>query len=194
MALKNENNVDKIKRTVGLYNMIPSVIWSVLNLTPIVIYCFTLPGYSILYVFLVISVIPIFLKNAFLDRLQIGKKTFIYKKLGVHFVNQVAQNGVLVNKLIKRKFPDYKVVSIKKYSIAGLIGQTYTFEKFHLMLFVFFTLITIYAFRREDISWAFIILLTNIVYNIYPNLLQQYIRLKLKLFSSKINRQTVAEG
>jgi hypothetical protein len=128
------------------------------------------------------------LKNSFLDKLQIGKTATIYKKLGVHLINKVAQNGVIINTLIKRKFPEHKVVTNKDSSITRLINQTYVFEKFHLILFVFFCLAAVYAIAKSHLYWAFIISLTNIAYNIYPNLLQQYIRLKLILFGKKTNR------
>jgi len=190
MVLENEKDLNKAKKTLAWYNMIPNLIWSILNLTPVSIYCFTLLNYKTFYIFLAVSLIPIFLKNSFLDKLQIGKTIKIYKQLGVHLINKVAQNGVIINNLIKRKFPDHKVVTNKKSSIDGLINQTYIFEKFHLILFLFFSLTITYAFIKGHLTWACIILLTNIAYNIYPNLLQQYIRLKLILFSKKINRNS----
>ena len=106
---------------------------------------------------------------------------------------RVAQNGVIINNLVKRKFPGHKAVTNKRSSIAGLISQTYMFEKFHLILFLFFSLTITYAFIKGHSAWACILLLTNIAYNIYPNLLQQYIRLKLVLFSKKMNRNSTAE-
>ncbi len=183
MVSENEKNKRKVKNLAALYNMIPNIVWSILNLTPISIFCFTLIGPKIVYIFLAISIIPIFLKNSFLDKIQIGKTTEIYKKLGVHFINRVAQNGVVINALIKKKFPAYKVVTNKKSSIAGLINQTYVFEKFHLILFLFFDLIIVYAIVKGKFLWACIILITNIAYNVYPNFLQQYIRRKLNLFA-----------
>jgi hypothetical protein len=194
MVLKNEGNLNKIKRTLAWYNMIPNLIWSILNLAPISIYCFTLLNYKTFYIFLTASLIPIFLKNSFLDKLQIGKTIKIYKQLGAHLINKVAQNGAIINTLIKRKFPDHKVVTRRRSSIAGLIARSYIFEKFHLILFLFFSLTIIYAFLKGHWAWACIILLTNIAYNIYPNLLQQYIRLKLVLFSKKLNRNSGTEG
>jgi len=58
------------------------------------------------------------------------------------------------------------------------------FEKFHFIMFVFFTLITFYALSRSDFWWVIIFLITNVLYNVYPNLLQQYIRLKLRLYKN----------
>jgi len=183
MALRNEKDVNKVKRLVAWYNMIPNLIWSILNLTPISIYCYTLMDYKTFYILLAASLIPLFFKNSFLDKLQIGKTIKIYKRLGVHFINKVAQNGVIINTLIKRRFPDHKIVTNRRSSIAALINQTYIFEKFHLILFLFFSFTMTHAFINGHYAWACIILLTNVAYNIYPNLLQQYIRLKLKLFS-----------
>jgi hypothetical protein len=187
MVLKKDKGLSKVKRTLAWYNMIPNLIWSILNLTPISIYCFTFFDYNTTCLFLALSLIPVFLKKSFLDRIQIGKTIKIYKKLGAPLINKVTQNGVIINSLVKRKFPDHKVVTYKKSSIAGLINQTYLFEKFHLVFFLFFSLTMIYAVLKEHLTWACIILLTNVVYNIYPNLLQQYIRLKLILFDRKIN-------
>ena len=194
MVLKNEKDLNRVKRTLAWYNMIPNLIWSILNLTPIVIYCFTLLDLKTLYVFLTVSLIPIFLKNSFLNKLQIGKTVKIYKQLRVHLINKVAQNGVIINNVIKRKFPDHRIVTVNRSSIAGLISQTYLFEKFHLILFLFFSLTISYAFIKGHVIWAFIMLFTNVAYNIYPNLLQQYIRLKLTLFKKKINQNSVTEA
>jgi hypothetical protein len=187
MVLRNDKGLNKVKKTLAWYNMIPNLIWSILSLTPISIYCFTLLDSKIICIFFAVSLIPIFLKNSFLDKLQIGKTIKIYKQIGVHLINKVAQNGVVINNLIKRKYPDHKIVTNKKSSIAGLISQTYIFEKFHFVLFLFFSLTITYAFIKGHLTWACIILLTNVAYNIYPNLLQQYIRLKLILFDKKNN-------
>lgn len=176
----------KIKRIQAWYNMIPNLIWSVINLAPISIYWYNLLNHKLFYIFLGASLIPMFIKNSFLDNLQIGHSIRIYKKLGVHLINNVAQNGVIINNLIKRKFPEHKVVTSKRSSIAGLIAQTYVFEKFHLILFLFFCLTTIQAIASGYWAWAIVIFLNNIAYNIYPNLLQQYIRLKLILFNNRL--------
>jgi hypothetical protein len=182
MSIRNAKDPNRVKKIPGWYNMIPNLLWSILNLTPVAIYCFTLLDHTTFYMFLVASAIPVFLKNSFLDQLQIGKTVKIYRRLGVHLVNHVTQNGVIVNRLIKRKFPDHKIVTNRKSSIDALINQTYLFERFHLVFFLLFSLTIVDAFSKGHLKWACIILLTNIVYNIYPNLLQQYIRLKLRRF------------
>jgi hypothetical protein len=113
--------------------------------------------------------------------MQMGKTPRMYKRLGVGFVNKLAQNGVIVNRLVRKKFPGYKMILYQRSSINKLLQQTYIFEKFHFVMFVFFVLITLYALGKSHFWWAIIIAITNLFYNVYPNLLQQYIRLKLRL-------------
>lgn len=189
MTINNEIILKKRKRLLAWYNMIPNLVWSVLNLAPILIFCFTLIELKLIYIFLAISFIPAFLKNSFIDRLQIGKTTKVYRKLGVHIINKISQNGNIINNLLKKKFPEHKILTKDKRSISALITQTYVFEKFHLVLFLFFSLIISYSIINQYWIWAFVILLTNIAYNIYPNFLQQYIRLKLSLFDERQNKR-----
>ncbi len=96
------------------------------------------------------------------------------------YVNKFAQYGTLVTKHLKRKFPGYKVVDRSKASIRKQYYQTYFFEKFHFALFVFFTILTIHAMSQGHLYGVFILAISNLLYNVYPNLLQQYIRVKLK--------------
>ena len=189
MSIKIEDNSKKRRILLAWYNLIPNLVWSVLNLTPILVFCFTRIELRLIYIFLAISFIPAFLKNSFIDKLQIGKTTKPYKKLGVHLIKKVSQNGDIINALLKKKFPEHKILTNNKKSISALIAQTYVFEKFHLILFLFFSLITIYSIINNYWIWGFAISLTNIAYNIYPNFLQQYIRLKLSLFEKIKTKQ-----
>jgi hypothetical protein len=189
MAFTDVDQSKKSKKLLGLYNMIPNLIWSIINLAPIFIFCFTLAALKLVYIFLAISAVPLFFKNSSISRLQIGNRTAIYKKLGVHLINKVSQNGDIINKLIKKKFPEHRIISYDKRSVSRLIAQTYMFEKFHWALFLFFSLITGYCIYQGYWLWAFVIFLTNLAYNIYPVFLQQYIRLKLSLFSKVKERR-----
>jgi hypothetical protein len=183
MTPNDVDNPKRIKTLLAWYNMIPNLIWSIVNLTPIFIFCLTRIELKLIYIFLAISAVPLFLKNSFINRLQIGRTTRIYKKLGVHLVNKVSQNGDIINNLLKKKFPQHRILTPGRQSVSRLIDQTYVFEKFHLLLFLFFSFITGYAMYCGYWFWALVILITNIAYNIYPAFLQQYIRLKLALFN-----------
>lgn len=179
-----DNNSDKeaarIRRTLALYNALPNIFWSVLCLLPLTIFCYTLLPLPWFLVFLALSAVPVFLPNALFDKMQVGKIAAVYKKLGVEVVNRLAQNGGLVNRRIRKKFPAYRAVTANRASVHKRIRDTYVYEKFHFLLFVFFTLSMVYALGKGHWGWAPVLGVTNLVYNVYPNLLQQYIRLKLK--------------
>ncbi len=181
MSDYTDRELSRIKRLLNWYNMIPNIVWSVLSLLPISIYCYNKVDHRSLYTFMALSVIPGFLPNSFYDRIQIARTTRIYKRLGVGLVNKLAQNGTIINHLVRKKFPRYKLIRYQRSSIKKLLRQTYMFEKFHFIMFVFFMLITSYAVAKNQFWWAIFISVTNLFYNIYPNLLQQYIRLKLRL-------------
>jgi hypothetical protein len=178
-------DVSTVRRLLNRYNMIPNVLWSVLNLVPISIYCYNNVDRRSLYIFIALSVIPGFFRNSLYDRIQIGRTARTYKRLGVGLVNKLAQNGTIINDLVRKKFPNYKMVVYQRSSIDKLLQQTYLFEKFHFIMFVFFILITGYALVKNHFWWVVIISATNVLYNVYPNLLQQYVRLKLRLYKKR---------
>jgi hypothetical protein len=180
MSSYTERDVAKIKKLLNWYNMIPNVVWSVINLVPISIYCYNRVDHGLLYIFIALSIIPGFFPNSFYDKIQVGRTPRIYKRLGASFVNKLAQNGAIINRLMRKKFPGYKTIVYQRSSINKLLQQTYMFEKFHFIMFVFFVLITFYALVKRHFWWVIVISVTNLLYNIYPNLLQQYIRLKLR--------------
>lgn len=169
----------ELNRIVAFYNMLPNVFWSVVSLLPIYIFCYRHLTPQLLYIFIGVSLLPIFLPRACLRWLQIGKTAAIYKKLGVPFINKFTQKGTIINTFIRKKYPQYKIVASKERAVKKLISQTYLFEKFHVALFLFFSFCTIYALVNKYIYWSVILLIINIIYNIYPCLLQQYIRVRL---------------
>lgn len=185
MSIVNKKETAKIKIRIAWYNIIPSLFWSILCLTPISIFCYTHMSLSLLYLFLVTALSAFLLPKTFFDRIQLSKSTSFYKKTGIKFVNKFTQNGEWINALIRKKLPQYKMISSERLSIKKLINQTYLFEKFHFSLFVFFTLTAIYAFIQNQFDWVAILSILNVIFNVYPNLLQQYIRIKLRLFNQR---------
>jgi Glycosyl-4,4'-diaponeurosporenoate acyltransferase len=160
--------------------MIPNLLWTALFLIPITIFCYTFINQKTTYILLAVSLIPIFFPNSFFDRIQLSRKSHFYRRIGVKYINTFAQNGSIVNKILKKKYSNFKVVSKTKASIKKQYYQTYFFEKFHFSLFLFFTIVTIYAGIQSQFCWVIALTICNLLYNIYPNLLQQYIRVKLK--------------
>ncbi len=184
---EDQNKAASIKRMVAMYNMIPNLLWSIINFTPIFIFCYHNINTTLGYIFLAISLLTTLLPVSFFTYIQLSTTTSLYKKIGVKFINKFTQNGDLINGLIRKRFPRYNVISTRNISHKKLLRQTYMFEKFHFAMFVFFTLVIVYALIKKYFLWAFIIAISNIVYNVYPNLLQQYIRIRLNLFNKKGN-------
>ncbi len=175
----------KIKKKVAAYNMIPNVIWSVICLLPISVFCYSYMNVKLICIFLLVSMVFIFLPKSFFTILQLGKTPVFYKKTGVIFLNKFTQNGEIINALIRKKYPDYKMVSKNSRSIEKLFQQTYMLEKFHFLMFSFFMFTSVYALFQNQYGWAFFITITNIIYNVYPILLQQYIRSRISFFNKK---------
>lgn len=179
MVSIEEKESIKINRLAAAYNMIPNLVWTTLFLLPVTIFCYTLINHKTVFILLGISFIPIFFPNSFFDSIQLSRNAAFYKRIGVRYINKFAQNGALLNKYLRNKYSKFKLVSTNKSSIKKQYYQTYFFEKFHFSLFIFFAAVTVYALAKSYLLWALILSICNLLYNIYPNLLQQYIRLKL---------------
>ena len=162
--------------------MIANLFWSMINLAPIFIFCYRHVNPNLIYIFGAIALSTALLPKKFFDAIQLNKSKRFYKRAGVSFINKFAQNGELINKLVRRKFPQHKIISGRGRPVKKLIAQTYMLEKFHFMMFMLFMFVIVYALSKAYWLWALIIFINNIIYNVYPNLLQQYIRVKLKAF------------
>lgn len=180
MISPEQKEFQKISRIATIYNMIPNLLWTAFFLFPIAIFCYTFITLKTTYILLGVSLIPIFFPNSFFDSIQLSRNSHWYRRIGVKYINTFAQNGSILNDILRKKYPDFKVVSRTKASIKKQYYQTYFFEKFHFSLFLFFTIITIYAGIQGHFYWVLTLTISNLLYNIYPNLLQQYIRVKLR--------------
>ncbi|MEX6688853.1 hypothetical protein QTN47_15200 [Danxiaibacter flavus] len=175
-----------IETVIGLYNMIPNVVWSVINFTPVYFF-YALPGnLHYLWIVIAISLVGFFLPKSFYSRLQLSNSIRTYNKLGIRIVRKYAQDGDLINRLIRKKYPGYKPhiqPNFRKH-----IGKTYFYEKFHFVCLLFFLLTTVLAFMQEKIILGSLITIANILYNVYPILLQQYNRLRIMLLLKHTRR------
>lgn len=103
----------------------------------------------------------------------------MYRILKVHVFKKFATNGDITNKILRRRFPFHH--NVKNYaSLIGKLEETYTAEKAHSVLFIFCLLTSIYAFYVEAVGTGGLLFGGNIVFNLYPNFLQQYNRIRYK--------------
>jgi len=132
---------------------------------------------ELFYIFLGISLVAYVLPESFYNNIQIKNLKFL-KRTGVVFIQRYAQNGEIINRMIRKKFPGYKMIYNRK-TMESRYKKTYGFEKFHFMALLFFLLTTVFALMNSYYPWSFILIITNIIYNIYPILLQHYTRLRI---------------
>lgn len=170
-------NASRAQQLAGRYNMAVNLFWSALCLVPLCWYWSIAFNTTWLIVAIVISMAALFPRQAFFNKMQLSRSTLLYRRLGVPFMQQFAQNGNFVNRQVQRTFPGHRVVHNRK-SIRHYRERMLMFEKFHFLMLVFFLVTTIYAAVREMWWWVAIITLSNVIYNGYPLLLQQYNRLR----------------
>ncbi|WP_337042510.1 hypothetical protein [Emticicia sp. 17c] len=167
-----------IKQKVGVYNQIVNFFWAILCFAPVVYFCYCYMSLKILYLFIGISLPTMFIPTAFLHKIQLSHNTHIYHKIGIRFIKKYTQDGDLINKFIRSRYPAYKYVD-NKQSFKKVVGRSYVNERFHYMVFVFFLLATIYAFIHGFIYDGIIMTASNIIFNVYPIFLQQYNRIRI---------------
>lgn len=193
MQTKQINTSGAMTRIVGTINLLLNLFWSVLAFLPACVFCYRWVANDLLFLFLGISVLPFFLPRSFFDKLQIANHASPYKKLGISFIQYLTQNGKLANFFIRKRYAGYKVVRSETKSIERLLNQSYINETFHYTALLFFCFLTGFALANGLLWWAFLFGATNLFYNVYPILLQQYIRIKLRAYYRKPGRSKPAE-
>ncbi|TGE27706.1 glycosyl-4,4'-diaponeurosporenoate acyltransferase CrtO family protein [Hymenobacter metallicola] len=173
------------------YNAVPSVLWSVLGLLPVSLFCYQHMARPWLCGLLGVSLLVYALPRAWFGWWQLSHAVRPYQRLGVPLVNLFTQHGGLVNALLRRRYPQYRHVR-NRATLRALVTGSYHMERFHLALLVFFALASFYALGRGYAGWAALILVTNVGYNLYPVWLQQYLRLRLP--TASVPRPPAAPG
>lgn len=169
----------KVRKRLNTYNMVANLTWSVVCLLPVSVFCYSFLSGKLFCIFLLLSMLSVLLPKRFLNQLSVKRTKRFYQKAGVVFINRFTQNGAIINRLVRKKYPAYKMIFKTDYSINKLLQQTYMQEKFHCLLLLFFIFCSVCAFMENKAVWAFVIIITNIIYNFYPILLQHYIRMRL---------------
>ncbi|OUJ76098.1 glycosyl-4,4'-diaponeurosporenoate acyltransferase CrtO family protein [Hymenobacter crusticola] len=163
---------------LGLYNAVPNVLWSALSLVPLCLFCYQHVERPWLYGFLVVSLLGYALPVSRFRHFQLSPRAATYQRLGVPALNRFTQHGDIINELIRRKYPQYRHVRTRA-ALASFARATYYQEQFHLVMFVFFLLVSGYALVHGYLGWAALLVFLNILYNVYPMWLQQYLRIRL---------------
>jgi hypothetical protein len=141
----------------------------------------------ILWWILVLSILGYMTPRKWLLALTLSDNRKTYERIGVTFILWFVQNGTWVNRL-QRKSGKHKALIHNRKSARSYLGTIDMQERYHYSCFVFFTLSACVALLTGKTAMAFLITLSNIIYNVYPILLQQYNRLRIGLILSGESR------
>jgi hypothetical protein len=164
-------------------NQLINVFWTILGFAAVVAYWFSAGLSTWFYLFIVLSVIPVFLSQKVFDRFQLSNNTKLYERLGVRFIRKFVQHGDIANRLSKKNDPAYLVIR-KRVNHEGYLKTIMMYERYHFICLIFFLLTSGMAVVQGYYIQALMIMISNMFYNFYPILLQQYNRLRI-LRSSK---------
>ncbi|RZK93386.1 MAG: hypothetical protein EOO62_32035, partial [Hymenobacter sp.] len=110
---------------VAWYNAVPSVLWSVLALGPLALCCYRYVGPPWLCGFGAASLLAYAWPAAWLRRLQLSSRVAVYQRLRVPALNRFTQQGALVTALLRRRYPQYRVLA-GRAGVARLLRTTYS--------------------------------------------------------------------
>ena len=161
-------------------NAVVNVFWSLIAFVPVSVFCYRFMDRVWLSVFVGTSLIAFMMPASKLKYLELSFTIRTYRKLGVHWANHFVQQGSLINQLLRRSYPGYQRLP----SRTRMLQSTYVQERFHWTVFLFFLLSSIYAITHGYQGWTLLITILNVIYNLYPIWLQQYIRKRLSRFRS----------
>jgi hypothetical protein len=103
----------------------------------------------------------------------------IYEMAGVKALRALVSNGDLVNRIVRRRFPGYRVHAFAA-RVDRVLVEGQTNERSHLICFAAGVVTAAYAWRIGWIDWAAWLALTNVAANLYPALVQRYTRGRLE--------------
>ena len=141
-----------------------------------------------LYVIIILSILFSIIPGKWLSALTLSSNRKTYERIGVRIVLWFVQNGTFVNR-IQRKPASQKGLITNRRSALVYLKTIDMQERYHYCCFVFFTLSAFSALSFAKTEFALFISLSNIIYNVYPILVQQYNRLRI---NSVISRSTTS--
>ena len=167
---------------LAVVNAVPSVLWSVVGFGPLAVFCYQQMARPWVYGLAAVSLLAYAMPTSWFGTWQLGRTPDRYRRLGVAFAGSLVQNGALVNRWLRRRYPHYRRVP-SRAKVAALVRSTYEQERFHLGAGGFFLGSSAYALAHGYVGWAVGLTLLNVAYNVYPIWLQQYIRVRLAVGS-----------
>jgi hypothetical protein len=138
-----------------------------------------------LYIIIVISISVYTISAKWLLVLTLSNNPRTYERIGVKWVLLFVQNGTLVNRM-KRMFGSKPGTITTRKGARAYLKTVDMQERFHYCCLVLFGLSAVSALFTGKNGLAIFITFWNIIYNVYPILLQQYNRLRIQRIMSRV--------
>ena len=155
-------------------NQLLNLFWTVVCCMPVILY-WVAADRSWLLPVAALSIPGIFVSSKLY---QLSRRTSLYRSLGVKWVRFFVQDGGLIGRLTG-KSTERRIITNKTRG-RKYLKTIIMYERFHFLCFLFFTFTTLHAIAYGNLKMALIITGCNIIYNIYPLLLQQFNRIRLE--------------
>ncbi|MGB4773288.1 MAG: hypothetical protein WBP58_17620 [Chitinophagaceae bacterium] len=151
--------------------------WALLVFTPLTIYLFRYAGSMFIWVCSTIAVLLMMVPGRVYKFFQLSSDPRYYERLGVLVINNITQHGQWVNGLIRKIQPGTRMHHLR--SAKTIRANMEMFEKFHYGCLFMFTSCMVHAVLNSAWGWSLFFVVSNLLFNIYPILIQQYLRIRL---------------
>ncbi|GAA3769749.1 glycosyl-4,4'-diaponeurosporenoate acyltransferase CrtO family protein [Terriglobus aquaticus] len=158
-------------------NLLVSAVWTALFVLPVYTFCAKHTGAAQLVLFLIAGILASIVPRAILRRLQLSANPLLYRRLRVPLLVRFTQDAPWLKRLSSGAAANPRHT---RATLQGLMRDSWMRERFHLGLGVFYALCSAVALLHMLVAWAVVLTAANLVYNIYPIWLQQYLRLRIK--------------
>lgn len=173
-----------------MLNQLINVFWTVLSFSMVGWYWGEVfaekQGEWLLYGTLGVSLLAFNIPARLISALNITKNPRTYELMGIRVIRWFVQDGMLVSRVHRHWGKKYKVIS-NQSNARQYLSKIAMQERYHYGCFAFFTLSALSAVATGKIQMALLISMANIIYNVYPILLQQYNRLRIQKLISTSN-------
>ncbi|WP_263385717.1 glycosyl-4,4'-diaponeurosporenoate acyltransferase CrtO family protein [Granulicella arctica] len=161
----------------SLRNALLNVFWSLLGIAPVFVFCNQFMARPLIYGFVAASFLAYAIPAKLLAYVQLSSRSGPYRFLRVHLLVRVTQDRRSLASLRHR--PIDTAWFRHRETLEKMIRVTIGRERFHLAMVIFFLLATGYAVLRGLLGWSLLLCISNLIYNLYPMWLQQYIRIRV---------------
>lgn len=166
-----------------MLNQLLNLFWTLLFFAPLGYYWgiyFAESKSELTFVLIVgVSILIYMLPKKWMQALILGKTKKAYEHIGIKFFRWFVQNGTLIKKIRRKRIQRSGIIRnrTEAFNYLNTIAMQ---ERFHYCCFTFFLLSTVYATYYGQVGLATVITFCNILYNVYPILLQQYNKLRIE--------------